>query len=376
MNLKNDPLIQEYIQNHNLKPNTIIKFTRGITLYSQYLNKTPEQWITEAENEEEALIRMRRRKIKIYLLNFKDYLDSQNFSVLSIKTHMGSIRAMYRENDIEVPKIILKKDTRQELRDSIPTKEDIRYALTLANLKYRAIILLMSSSGMGMSEIISLTYQNFLDAISEYVEMSLNAPVDVGELTSILQGNNQLIIGTWNIQRIKTEMAYVTFSSPESIEAILKYLKSDPPQKLDDPLFRTGIKPTRHETFCVYFQRLNKRCGFGKPDRQAYFRSHNLRKYFATTISEHISKLKVDRLLGHAVDSQTNSYFKTNLPELKEAYINTIPFISIRDTEIHDLKSPEFKQLEAKFESNKRDMDIMKKQIMILERDKKIVPPK
>jgi integrase len=345
MDLKDDPLIKEYIQNHNIKPNTIIRFTRGITLYSEFLNKTPEQWITEAENEEENRIRMRRRSIKKYLLDFKDYLHERDFSVLTVKTHMTAIRSMYHEQNIEVPKIILKKDNRQELRDSIPTKEDIRYALTLANPKYKAIILLMSSSGMGKSEIISLTYQNFLDSISEYVEMSLNSMVDVEVLCSKLTMNNDILVPTWNITRIKTDMKYVTFSSPESVEAILNYLKSDPPHKLSDPLFRTGPKPTKHETFCIYFQRLNDRCNFGKPDLQSFFRSHAMRKYFATTISEHISKLKVDRLLGHRVDDQTNSYFKTNLPELKEAYIKAIPFISIEDTEVKILESEDKKRL-------------------------------
>lgn len=71
MDLHDDPLIKEYIQNHNIKPNTIIRFTRGITLYSEFLDKTPEQWISEAEEQEEKWIRMRRRSIKKYLLDWK-----------------------------------------------------------------------------------------------------------------------------------------------------------------------------------------------------------------------------------------------------------------------------------------------------------------
>ena len=47
---------------------------------------------------------------------------------------------------------------------------------------------------------------------------------------------NQLMIPTWHITRIKTEMSYVTFSSPESLTAILDYLKTDHPKSLKDPL--------------------------------------------------------------------------------------------------------------------------------------------
>ena len=114
-------------------------------------------------------------------------------------------------------------------------------------------------------------------------------------------------------------MPYVTFSSPESVDAIINYLKTKPTNNIEDSLFRgPSNKSINHKAFFMYFNRLNRKCGFGKPDRQAFFRSHALRKYFATTISEEIPKLKVDRMLGHRVDSQTNSYFKTNLPELKK----------------------------------------------------------
>ena len=38
--------------------------------------------------------------------------------------------------------------------------------------------------------------------------------------------NKELVISTWNITRIKTRMPYTTFSTYESMEAILLYLKS------------------------------------------------------------------------------------------------------------------------------------------------------
>ena len=107
----------------------------------------------------------------------------------------------------------------------------------------------------------------------------------------------------------------------------------------------------------MYFNRLNRKCGFGKPDREAFFRSHALRKYFATTISEEIPKLKVDRMLGHRVDSQTNSYFKTNLPELKETYIQAIPFISIEDVEVKTLESLEYQELNEQYVNDSKSKD-------------------
>lgn len=376
MDLSKDPLIKEYIQNHNLKPNTIARFTRGLTIYSELLNKTPEEWISEAEEEEEARIRMRKRKIKTYLLDFKDHLYAKDFSVLSAKTHMTSVRSLYREFDLELPRIIMKADTRQELRDSIPTKENIEFALKLANIKYKAIILLMTSSGMGASEVISLSMNDFVSSLNDDIKLSKKWMLDVDELIELVEEKrkqNPLMIPTWNIIRIKTEMPYITFSTPESLTAILDYLKSDPPGSITDPLFRNHGKPIQNIPFYTYFLRLNKKCGFGKPDRQSFFRSHSLRKYFATTISEHIPKLKVDRMLGHRVDAITDSYFKTNLPELKQSYIKAIPFISIEDTEVKVLESEDkklLKELQAQRIKSDEKLERLERELKMVNRQK------
>jgi hypothetical protein len=75
-------------------------------------------------------------------------------------------------------------------------------------------------------------------------------------------------------------MPYTTFSSPESLTAIINYLIKYPPLNRESPLFRTDRtnESTKSYAFSTYFLRLNNTCGFGKPDRQSFFRSHALRK--------------------------------------------------------------------------------------------------
>ena len=62
-------------------------------------------------------------------------------------------------------------------------------------------------------------------------------------------------------------------------------------------------------------------------------------------------------MLGHRVDSQTNSYFKTNLPELKETYIQAIPFISIEDVEVKTLESLEYQELNEQYVNDSKSKD-------------------
>ena len=74
MNVSDDNLLKEYIQNHDLKPNSIKHYNLVLRTYSTFVGMSPSKWITEAEEEEKSRIRMRQRKIKKYLLNFKTFL--------------------------------------------------------------------------------------------------------------------------------------------------------------------------------------------------------------------------------------------------------------------------------------------------------------
>jgi integrase len=367
MDIKNDKLMKIFIQNRELKPNTIKRYYHALTLYSNFLNKPPSEWITEAEDEEEERLRMRRRKIKSYQLDFRDFLHLKDYSQQTVSTIMISVRSFYKEFDIEQPRMKIKKGDKEEKLEDIPGKEEIKIALKYANLKYKAIILLMSSSGMGSSEIRSLSYSHLLESLQEYIEIPKIGMVSIDILTDLLSRNeSKLIVPTWKITRIKTGKGYVTFSTPESITAIIDYLRIDPPLHRESPLFRKQYrdKSITDAAFFKQFFDLNRKCGFGKPDRQAYFRSHGLRKYFTNVLfHKGISQLRIDWLLAHKINDTTESYFKRDINALKIQYIKCIPSLSIEDVEVHDLKSPEFIKVESELERTKKRLNIVERAI-------------
>jgi integrase len=207
----------------------------------------------------------------------------------------------------------------------------------------------------------------------EYTKLPKDTYLPIGVLVDLLGKNDDiLLVPTWKFTSIKTNSPSITFSTPESLTYLFDYLKLKPPEKLDTPLYRSNKYPTRSMSrsgFLKYFYELNKRCGFGKVGTMSKFRSHSLRKYFTTTLYHaNINKLTIDWLLSHSVDSVTESYFKSSILKLKEEYIKAIPFISIQDTKVHDLKSPEFVQLQEEIQQNKKDMETMKEQLEILKR--------
>jgi hypothetical protein len=56
-------------------------------------------------------------------------------------------------------------------------KDDIKLALKNCNPKFQAIILLMSSSGMGSAEVSSLSHKQLLESLQEYINFPKNSMV-------------------------------------------------------------------------------------------------------------------------------------------------------------------------------------------------------
>lgn len=354
MQLYDDLLFKSFIQNRGLKESTIKKYHRHLVIYCEFLNKTPTEIIDEAERDEDKAIRMRNRSIKKYLLNFKSYLETKNYSKINISTIITTIRTFYKEYDIILPDMHLKHGIKNESIEDIPSKEDISKALNFANIKYQALILLISSSGMGSAEVRSLTYHDFLKSISEYVERPVNSIVSIGDIIQELEYNNDqsiILVPCFKIIRVKTGTPIITFCTPECLTRLLEYLKQDPPTKLTDPLFRTlEGKPLRDNVIARYFQTLNKKCGFGKTNRQVKFRSHAVgRKYFATTLINKVGlqQITIDFFLGHSLGKTSTAYFKADPESLKEQYLTCIEDLSIEKikVQVHDIDSEDKKEL-------------------------------
>ncbi len=204
------------------------------------------------------------------------------------------------------------KNIKKEGIEDIPTKNDIRKALTHANIKYQSIILLMVSSGMRSSDIRALKYGDFLISLQDYIKLPKTGFIPIDVLIKMLEENEiENIIPTWKVTAIKTNTPFVTFSTPESLEILLEFLKTEPPENSDKPLFpsqRLHKQALSPRGFIEYFQQLNKKCEFGRPNRQDKFRSHALRKYFATTLAKKgVQQLTIDWLLAHSIDKITDA---------------------------------------------------------------------
>lgn len=349
----------------------LIKF-----INSRNLKLTPSQFIKEADEEQDIGIKKKNRKIKTYLQNFINQMNKQGMAPNTINNSFSNIKTFYYEFEIDLPRVkckIMDKEEVLTIKD-IPEKKHIMRALKYANLCYKAIVKLMMSSDMGSGEIRALKLKDYLDAqgIKKY---DLSNFDDL--LKKLYEKKNE--IPTWSIRRMKTGMPYITFSSPESNRAINEYLEDrnerNPIKNVNVYLFTSMNHKISVRSFTTYFQRLNDNAGYGFYKNCRFFRSHSLRKFFASTLhNKGIDYLDAEWLIGHRVKNTTGTYIKPDIYRQKNDYAKILPFLSLSEVNPITLESPEFKELKNSYENESKSKEekikIQEKEIKKLKAEK------
>jgi Site-specific recombinase XerD len=368
-NVENDPLFETFCCNRDLSERTRELYINNLQKYVDFANKSLTGLLEEAEDEEDEQIRYRKRKINKYLTDFKLQLDDLDYSHAYKTQIMTHVKAFYNEFDIQLPRPKQRKSRnsrKKETIDEIPTMDEIKKFLNHCNSCYRAIITLGLSSGMGRSEIASLTFKHLYDAL----ELDFYPETLQGIIKEINTKEN--FIPTWNIKRIKTGNQYFTFSSPENLDCIIDYLDEllfkHPKYKPqpEDTLFRTLRinTPLTPKSISVTIFKINRANGFRKKtiNNSYVLHIHTLRKYFATTLEKNkVPHLVTRWLLGHSIDNTTGAYFKADPETLKEDYFEVVDEISTKEVKVKTITTEGYDNLLKKIESLEERQALMDK---------------
>jgi integrase len=369
--LEGDEKFQVFLTIKTLKPNTIEGYKYRIYEYSKAIGLTPTEFLLEAEEEELEGIKLKRRKIRDHLIKFIQHLRKKGLKETSISNYLIYIKAFYSKFEIELPKLPIKLNPlpKEDYKEFV-SKEDIIRALKYSNQKYKAIILLMVSSGMGSSEIRTLKFKDFLLSLKEYIIIPLKEPYTVEKIRNSLPVN-QHIIPTWHVRRVKTGEYYYTFSSPESVDAILDYIeyrenKDKPIIGLDEPLF-IGKRPgdiLNKYTMTAAFQKINDDSGFEKLENKRYFTSHELRRFFSNQLlNAGLLERDIKWLKGQKQRDITDQYIKPDPQNLKIVYMEkALPSLSIETIEILELKENAYLRLKNLEKENKKIKKTLRKE--------------
>lgn len=342
MNMNDEELLEEFAVARNLKDTTKIAYKTYLTEYSEYNQKTIQELLTEAENEEEQGIRWKHRTLKKRLIQFRTYLFKKH-APSTAKTRISKLMSFYKHYEIEIhPLPSFSSKNNQETHISfkdLPDKAIIKKALKITNPLMRAMILFITSSGCARAETLNLTINDFIKATMTY-HNSENIYEALGKLTKL-----DNVIPSFYIKRQKTNKYYTTFCSPEATTEIINYLLSidyelDPSQKL----FKVSDRQ-----FYVYFNKINEQLHLEKVGAFNRFRSHMLRKFHASQLyNDGMGLEDVDSLQGRGKDSTHSSYFMDDPKKLMEKYIEHLNAVTINlDVNNLDMKSPEYLKLES-----------------------------
>ncbi len=375
--VKDDELLDEWFSIIEAAENTKRNYLQGMALYTEFTNMTPSQLLEEAESEITSGILPRKRSIRKHLLGFRDMLKDKGYAPKTVSGFMVSVRSFYKSFDIDIPQLNKRKSFQskplEENRFQV-TKEHIRGALKYCDVRDRAIILTMASSGLSQSDVLDLTVGKFRDGYDE----------ETG-------------ITTLKLRRIKTKYDFITFLSPETSEAILTYLEwRDRTPKLtwhpdimrafekrrirsnNDYLFVKKDIPSKYlKTLNEEDRKLNapglmsmfrdiaKQMGMESDKGQwQYFRAHNLRKFFnSTLLNTGCDLFLCDFLMGHQIDATRSAYFMADPERLRELYMRYIPFLSVEDVEARVLTSESYEALVTENQEIKSELEELKAKI-------------
>ncbi|VVB91809.1 Tyrosine recombinase XerA [uncultured archaeon] len=347
IDVENDARIEQWLNLIEASKATRKSYLTYIKAYCECVDKTPSELIDEAEKETKGGKLLSERNTVIYLAKFKKCLADKSPNTQGVA--LSTVQSFYKTFDIQLSAAVGKRKKRIPLRENqnFISKADVKTLITNAkNLRMKAIILCMATSGMAKNEILNL------------------------RMRDIIFDDND--IGTVSIRREKAQVDYVTFISPEAVAALKNYFNE---RNRDDKL---KVKGTNDFVFVTYgeklqegekkgsgkgsnispqtftneFKKLGEDLGYGNGEGyMVKSRSHALRKFFASTLENAgVPKNKVDYMLGHTPSGNDLAYFQHDIDKLKELYIKYLPYITFEKTiEVRSLDTEDAKKL-AKLE--------------------------
>jgi integrase len=276
---------------------------------------------------------------------------------------MTTIRLFLEDNEILIPKQTLKqfqrkqKANRSVTLDTVPANIELKTILSHADLKTKTLILIASSSGMRINEILHLEIDD-IDLNSSpakiYVKGS-TAKFGKPRITFIsseakssleewLRGSNRTDYLETSIKRCNRKMTPITHK-----DTVNKY-----------------IFPFSYQNFAGAWIRLLKKAGLDSRDKTTgYYRLHFhvLRKFTKTRLLNAGCQESIVRLLLGQQDSLSNSYDRYTETELRKSYMQGMKELLIFET------SPDLGQINKDLEAKDERIKSQEQRIIQLENE-------
>lgn len=343
---------------------TKIHYTNWLTDFLNFLNISCDKVLDFQANQ-----------LQLELINYiMDMRDNRKLSPSSIRSHISAIQTFLVINDfssINWTKVKKFVGEFYKVADDRPyTRDEIKRLVDEAHsLRDKAIVLLLSSSGLRVGGLVSLQLKHLIP-------------------------NDKYGIYQIDVYK-KSREAYTTFCTPETRAAIDLYLDwrrrlgetltpesplfrvefdtrfgaSAPAKQIDRALVCRILKILRYETGIAKVQHLTECVKRGRP-RSHIKTLHGLRKYLSTSLEiEGVNPVYVELLLGHNLGLKS-VYTKPTPMQLLEGngdtvlgYIHGIDALTINEENRLKIENLKIKQRNESLESEKDEIAILRKEL-------------
>lgn len=366
--LRTDTTILTWLENIEASKQTQKSYLQAMHQYTEYTKLCPEELLDEAENE--AGLIPRKRKLKGYLIGFRESIR-KNCSDYTVRARLAAVRSFYEANEINMPKLKGgSTPVQKEENIPIPTKQDLQDCLSKCDLIEKAIMLVGISGGLASNEIRNLKLAEFKKGYDPITK-----------------------ICTLPLRREKTKVDFITFLSPEATTAIWEYI-----EYRDRPLKAAGIKRrnqiekqrTTEDSYLfivrsvpkMYLSSRNeelRKMGENailkiyniisekaqKDTKTGYnlIRSHTMRKFFnSCLLNNECDSFNVEFWMGHQIEKSKAAYFRADIESQKKIYMRYVPYLTLEKS-IDVSVSPEFQNVVEENKTIKSENENLKSEV-------------
>jgi len=354
--------------------NTKKSYQNAIKNYERCHGIDIDTLIGEALAEQSAGVPIHQLKLYDRIVQFQEWMISNDFVYGTINEYQGKIKSLYRKNRVDIP-YIPSVDARQCKHNSyieysdILTKEEIRLALSNMTLRCQARAMAMATGGLSNEECEHLTLSNFIKETHRYHQCD-----DVTDALEWLASEGNTIIWVTKLIRVKTGKPYYAMMNPETVQIIAR-------AKLSENQYSDKLLNIHKNYFAQQCTKINRKLGFGTAGGKGRFRSHMLRKFNATYLGGSvlsyeeqsiITNAEIDEMQGRGKTAVQDTYIKTNPIRQKVLYAKVMNNVSIYHqydyeiidddviVKVHDPTS-ENKKLKEEVENLKKNLEKKRK---------------
>ena len=352
MNHETEKILQQITSERNITLSSKRLYWNAVEQYEQVQGLPLKELLEEAENEEDQGLRWKHRKLRHRLTSYQNHMIT-NYKYGTAKNYISRIKTIYHYYDIEIhnlPRLNRRQANYSEpiLYKDLPTKKTLQEAYTIMTPVMRAILLFSISTGCSKREILNFKLSDYYQWIDPYTPQQ------------VLEENIDIVPVIYTY-RSKTNHHYYTFTTPETIREIARYLQTRKDDKED--LFKIEYKYAS-----VLFQQYNNELKLGRKNNMNILRSHMLRKFHASQLCSGENPLsldEIDTLQGRKKQNTRQSYYFDDPEYLRKKYIQNMDQVTILD-EVHTITvdSPEVEMLKKKADKIDELEQLIKKIMM------------